>query len=110
MDPNPYESPRSYQVVAATVASPWIRFPLAVVCILIVLIHILALVASTTGPASADMTVVLATAVVVTCALGAAGFGLLAFGLLANRARAIVAGLAMIAVEMLIQFGYGLIN
>jgi hypothetical protein len=106
MDPNPYESPKYPTVVAATVASPWVRLPLAVVCILIVLIHILALVAWTAGPARDEMTVVLAIAVVVTCALGAAGFGLISFGLLANRARANIAGLVMIAVEMLIQFGY----
>jgi hypothetical protein len=42
----------------------------------------------------------------VACSLGAAGFALIAFGLLAKRAWSNVAGLAMVAAELLRECGF----
>jgi len=105
MDPNPYESPRSPSLAVAVVASPWVRFPLAVVCVLIALFHILAMAAWILRPDRSEPALVVGIAFIA-CSLGAAGFTLIAFGLLAKRGWANVAGLAMVAAELLIECGF----
>jgi len=105
MDPNPYESPRSPSLAVGVVASPWVRFPLAVVCIAIAVFQVLAMAAWVLLSDRSESALVVGISLV-SCSLGATGFALIAFGLLAKRGWANVAALVMVAAQLLIECGF----